>query len=540
MESVRSGSHNFIHVFLGRGHNGAQKIVLCAPFQTDFDEVECILSLSGVALPPMKAKVQDPQVRNFVFEFHGLIPGGKYTYRFTKKGETLNLGAGLVESDLRFTYWSTLDAGAETVLMSCNGVYIFKDQNKKWDMWRRLETTVANSKNPPKLLILGGDQYYQDDTEKEFYEKLKGDVTPELRNEVKMAAIRRAWEQTSDPSYRRLMAQIPSIAMCDDHDFTDGAGGRFCDIHGNFEPAWLIYRDILVEVFEAFQASRNPEPLIKKTKSAYSFSLDLGDSALVALDMRTEKNSRKSLLMEDDHKNEVLKAIRSLKHKNIMLLLPVVPLRNSREIESLLLLMSMIFESKDVENFLKGISPKIKEGADYVAGLKDDLEDALTSPPSLPFFTELLDAISEQALNGVQFTILSGDIHTGGSVEMKVTKNGKTFAVPILVSSPIGYNPMPKLVEGALKESSSILINSGNLQIAAVANQFYPKRNFVFLKPGLLNTTEKSRAARIFVEGVSGYRYMPIDLWNELEPEFNSVSVVPIAKFEPTPQIDLA
>ncbi|KYG62309.1 hypothetical protein AZI87_17445 [Bdellovibrio bacteriovorus] len=517
MESVRSSSHEFIHVFLGRGHNGAQKIVLCAPFQTDFDEVECTLSLSGVALPPMKAKAQDPEVRNFVFEFHGLISGGNYSYRFTKKGERLDLGAGLLESNLRFTYWSTLDAYAETVLISCNGVYIFKDQNKKWDMWRRLETTIANSKNPPKLLILGGDQYYQDDTEKEFYEKLKGDVTPELRNQVKMAAIRRAWEQTSDPSYRRLMASIPSVAMCDDHDFTDGAGGRFFNEQGVFESSWLNYMSILVEVFEAFQTSRNPTPIISKTKSAYSFTLDLGESALIALDMRTEKNAGINKIMDEDHKNAVFAVIQALPHKNILILSPVVPARNSNQKEGW---MAGIIE------WLK--KPKVKAkfekwhlmfAWDYIVGMEDDMDDALTSKRAIGFFGELMKCLSTKALNDTTYTLLTGDIHTGGSIELFITVDKGTFPLGVLVSSPIGYDPMPDVVEGLLQEGMLIKKQNNDFKLIGINNQFVTARNFVFLRPSLLKTDAKDQAARIFIEGIQGSRSLPIGSWNPLEGE---------------------
>ncbi|MDG0816445.1 metallophosphoesterase family protein [Bdellovibrio svalbardensis] len=502
---------NFIHAFLGRGENGTQKIVLLAPYHTNFATATCNLFQNGIKVASKTTGFKDKEVRNFIFEFENLLVDVEYTYNFEANNQILDLGGGLANDDLKFTYWKTLSSSSEVVLVSCNGVDEFKKPTLKWEMWRRLHNTAITATEKPKLLILGGDQYYQDATEKEFIDKLKGEVTPELRLQVKMAAIKRAFEQTSDLSYRKLMAQIPSIAMLDDHDITDGAGGRLF-VGNEFEKKYLNYAPILIEVFEAFQASRNPSPLIKKSGSGYSCILDLGNSALVVLDLRTEKNSMKKKLMENDHKAAVFEAIQALPHKNVMLLIPVVPARSSRELEGALTGLAKLCKLKSVQNWFSKIHPKLGELISFIAESEDDLEDGLTSDSGLPFFTELLTAMSTKAAKGTNYTILTGDIHTGGTVEMMVTTSSTRFTVPIIVSSPIGYYPMPKIAEGLLKESTYIRIQSGEVLIEAVPNQFYTNRNFVFLNPEKL-ITDKVHAARIYQEGVSGFKRLALDSW---------------------------
>lgn len=512
MDSVRS-SLNYMHVFLGRGHNNSQKIILCAPYHTNFSEITCNLFQGDTNVKSLTRSYNDAELRNFIFEFGELDDNTPYQYNFELDGKPLDLGGGLTAKDLHFTFWKELNPSSEVVLISCNGVDEFKNPQKKWDMWRKLYTTINSSSNKPKLLLLGGDQYYQDATEKEFINKLDGEVSAELHQLVKMSAINRIFEQTSDLSYRKLLCQIPSFAMLDDHDIADGAGGRYLT-DGVFERKYINYSKILIELFEAFQASRNPPQLLVKSGSAYSFSADLGNSTIIALDLRTEKNSSKKILMQEDHKAAVLAALRNCPNKNVMLMIPVVPARSSREVEGALTGLAKLCKLEMVQNWFKKIHPKLGEMVAFIAESEDDLEDALTSEVGMPFFEELLLTMAEKAATGTQYTILTGDIHTGGSVEMSITANGYQFSLPIIVSSPIGYYPMPKIAEGLLKESTYINIRTDRVLIEAVPNQFYTNRNFVIICPHKL-IEDKPNAARIYQENVHGYKRLNLTSWEQ-------------------------
>src|SRR5690606_27414138 len=150
-----------VHVFLGKSENGNIKINLLAPYHPEISKIECILS-SAPFQDKQEAQVRDDIIRLYQFEFDNLVEGMTYSYRFTVDGQSLDLGYGLKESDLLFTHWSEIDENDSVISMSCNGPYFFKDEEKRWDMWDRLHNEISTGFITPKLLILGGDQYYQD------------------------------------------------------------------------------------------------------------------------------------------------------------------------------------------------------------------------------------------------------------------------------------------------------------------------------------------------------------------------------------------
>ena len=498
------------YVKLGRGDNHAQTICLIAPDHKDATRVTCTLYTQGYEVESKTVTFQDPIVRLFKFSFEKLKPGVRYNYIFSVDGKELDLGGELTTEDLYFTYWKELEQDSSVILMSCNGVNDFKDKKNKWGMWKRMEEEIKNSPNPPQLLICGGDQYYQDEVEKKWINKLNAKTFKEKYTEFKTDSLKNALSHMSDISYRRLMAQIPSVAMLDDHDITDGAGARLKFFNGEeFTENWQNFASVQRELFTLLQASTNPTPIITKENSAFSFVLDLGHCALVAADLRTEKNLKKSQLQEKDSQEAFFEAIRSLSHKNVMILLPVVPLKNSLNREGLL----AAFSRGALDLSRKEKYPVwLRKVLAYIGELNDDITDPLSSDYNKGFLAKLFAVMGEGSKRGTQYTLLSGDIHTGGSVELHATAANTKFKVGLLVSSPIGYQPMDSALEAKLRERQTIEFEHEGVKISGIVNFFTQNRNFMEFTPSLL-ATKPNDAAYMYEEGIPGARKVLLDSW---------------------------
>ncbi|MFN7824117.1 MAG: hypothetical protein ACK5P6_02015 [Pseudobdellovibrionaceae bacterium] len=501
------------HVFLGRGDKQEQKIVLLSPFHTDFNTVRCEIFENDQLVETVDANPRDPVLRDFIFEFSNLIDGHTYSYRFTNDRNPIELGGGLEEKHLQFKYWKTFTKSSEFLLLSCNGVDYYKDKKSKWNMWTNALQTVQHNRDIG-LLVLAGDQYYQDKIEEKWIDLLDDSLSEDSHSRFLLDSIESVFRQTSHLSYRILMAQYSSVAMLDDHDITDGAGGRAEFFEGvEFTKNWRKYSSAQIRVFEAFQGSRNPSPIKKTNGSGFSFQISLGKSKLIALDLRTEKNSKKNQLMSDDQKDAVFKEIEISTEKVVYLLLPVVPIRNAIKLEGVLTAVSMISRLLMKIKILSFLDPKVFQGIKFIADMEDDLRDALSSENNVKFLAELFRRmILKNKDDGTKFVILSGDIHTAGSVEVIISYQSNYLKFPILIASPIGYQTMSQHVEAALRESAEISFEESGVKIRANNNAFYTNRNFMVINPGSILENDPY-AVRLYQEGVSGYKLIQYDSW---------------------------
>lgn len=121
-----------------------------------------------------------------------------------------------------------------------------------------------------------------------------------------------------------------------------------------------------------------------------------------------------------------------------------------------------------------------------IGAYSDDIYDSLSASTNKPYFLRLMGAINEtMASHSNEVVILSGDIHTGGLSEIFV--EGKI--VPQIVSSPIGYEPMNKVVKGVTTTESERSIEGSDLEISFRNIFFRSKRNFAIITPGRLHET---------------------------------------------------
>lgn len=545
--------------------------------------LRCTLLLDGQTLGGASAAPRHPVYRTFVFDFENLPAGAVLQYRFSSEGRDLELEGGLEPGDCRFRIhgpWSEADS---LVLCSCHNPYELAGYEQKtrlrlkmhgimawfaqtfnqtppvlpdnlgrprWGMWTRL-MNLEEEDPSLRLLVLGGDQVYNDDVETEFLGKL-APPRPDKAfvDDLRARFIRQYQLYWQHPDYRKVLARLPSVAMWDDHDITDGWGGREKSFQGfkgtEFAPRWRLYFKVAQEVFAHYQAVRNPDPLAGLPPDAQSTRLDLEPlGSLVLADLRSEKNSRLRQLVSPGHETVLHDTLRAGPGRRLLLLVPVVPVRtNIHDDERLvglfkvwLLLQTLLEKYPLIPYAIDWMTSKLLFtavialaalvawgetwqdravflGTGLVLGfafllaqacitafnsqalpeLTDDLEDGLSAKQNLPVLNRLLESLFswQRQAPGRQAAILTGDIHTLGLSEiLEERAEGGVQSIPQIVSSPMAYYPMPKPVEGFTTTTSEIgLYQDASVRRYARNITYISKRNFCQLFPGRLAAPE--------------------------------------------------
>lgn len=504
---------------------------------------------------PVESRVRFGVFRSFVFDVEDLGENERYSYVIKDDVGPVDLGSGLEESDCCF--WAPGEFSEEDyfILLSCNDPFSAdgKSTGAQWAMWERLEEDTRNDAHC-RLLLLGGDQVYCDELEKSkdggqgFVRKLElsGDNSG-VEDRLRVAFIRQYHKYWGHAAFRKVNARVPSLAMWDDHDITDGWGSRLESFQGNeIKPHWQRYFEVAREAFEAYQAVRNPAPF---TEGGYTSLLDIGKSRFYLMDFRSERNARKAQLWSEESHDRFMKSLSEVPGhiSKVFVLSPVVALRCNIEgdrrisrisetlfalrrwlkdrpaanavrflavanlvvlftsIMATMLLPSWIglteYGSSQQNNLVAAIQiaadlfwitgalaipvlacllamllPKIPELPD----ISDDMSDALTSEDNRVTFTTILKGLFSLRDREKYVAILAGDIHVGGLSEFIRTSRGKTTSIPQIVSSPIGSQPMPKVVEGLTTTTSEMRMWSGKEERCYGKNLFYQsKRNYV-------------------------------------------------------------
>ena len=479
--------------FLGLGDAGTVRIFVGLPDAKEIKALHCRLSGAGapVAIP---GPAPTEHFRLFQFTASNLVAGARYTYTFTHDGTTLDLD-GIDASDCEFVAPHAFGADDSFVLMSCHGPFQEKradPEDAPWDMWVRLLATLKQDSSI-KLLVLGGDQVYNDCVEEANLDgatyKKAGD-----RNLVRdfITNYQRYW---GNAAYRRVMARIPSVAMWDDHDITDGWGGRlesFAEV--GFNRPWKQYFNVARQAFAEYQAVRNPPVIPGVGQLAFTTCLDLGTTRLYMLDFRSEKDTRKGhgrKLWSEAHETAFIESLlQTPEHiKRVLVVSPVVAFRTSfsgdarlqwgarflfnlnrwaeeRTVlarvwrwSALALTLGPIVLAWSVDSisayflWLLLLVIGTAGGIGYLVAFKlgkipelphltDDLEDGLSADGNRPTLVKLLRALFDwKRMRRGTVAILSGDIHLAGVTEVVDMKDGSTQVLPQIVSSPISYPP---------------------------------------------------------------------------------------------------
>lgn len=420
-----------------------------------------------------------------------------------------------------------------------------KGTGSPWAMWDKLNESL--DENCKLILLGGDQVYCDDLEDGLLtapkLEKLEIGDTEKLKQDF----IDQYLKYWSNLSLRRVMCRTPSLAMWDDHDITDGWGSRLESFNKDesLKKNWDIYFKCAEEIFSYYQACRNPASVTKNTK--FTTFIDLGEIRFYLADFRSERNVIKGKLWSEAHEDDVLKHIENTPSNisHLYFLSPVIGLRTNFEgdkrltIFSKVLLSIALFRKRNKKKyFWAGASPNIilylasfaliycnptsslvgflnflnindillksvgvfllftaflMTASMFVfskfiidgelTGLSDDMDDSLSSEANMNSFKKLLKTLFAQSQKGKRVAILSGDIHAGGISEFLQETEGSVLQIPQIVSSPIGYYPMPKAVEGFSTTTSEMTIVEGKERVFG-RNLFYvSKRNFVKIYP---------------------------------------------------------
>ncbi len=496
------------------------KITIAFPDIPTLETLTCVLTSRHDAREHREKNIATSEIfKDFVFSFTHLKPGVEYTYAFYDASNApLDLG-NLTAEDCKFLA-PVFNRNDRFVLFSCNNIfYSGGPQTKRYRMWSRLKRELEQNRDI-KLVIQGGDQVYHDDIETSCLKALR--ENPEDLDTVRKMMIRNYQHFYGHHISRKILAQIPSVAMWDDHDITDGWGGRpeSFDKEGNLKPEWKTYFECAREAFQAYQGAKNPD--YRPYAHSQTSMLDFGHNRIVLMDLRSEKNIKddEAPLISDEHAEAIFRVIRETPKtaRSCFVLSPVVPVRISPEKEQTLGgIASLMYAIREfATQKLRGHHQKPRlwrflfwlSNIGGVADLWDDLTDGLSCKENIPFLRNLISAmISIQSRLGANTIFLSGDIHTGGISEIFAQTNDNTlYAIPQIVSSPIGYEPMAAVVQSQTSEGKDFEIapTVGGVGGIRARNIFYRSdRNFVIICPDKL---AERTGVQFFFEGL----HMPI------------------------------
>ena len=174
------------------------------------------------------------------------------------------------------------DRPPRVALLSCNGVYEFKDKGRRFDMWRRLRREiVAGSVD---LVVHAGDQVYADEVVKRYAKAARTAKDREallrvVTEEYRRLYVERFW---TIPEVNAVLNSSPNIMTWDDHDIDEGWGSNPNDD----QPYRRLFFRAAEQAFSEFQASIGP-PRIDASSFACGFTQ--GDIAFLLLDGRSHR-----------------------------------------------------------------------------------------------------------------------------------------------------------------------------------------------------------------------------------------------------------
>ena len=297
---------------------------------------------------------------------------------------------------------------------SCFGVHTLQDVNKvknKNAMWKVLQRVHAEK--PYHLFFLGGDQVYSDQVwemvpqlrewlSKSLKKRVEAPFTPEMEEQVRQFYFNLYVQMWRQPHPASLLSQIPTLMMWDDHDIFDGWGSYAIALQ-----ECAVFKGIYTQArdhFRIFQLqAQHDSDLGNATvlgKKGFTYAHRLGDLALVALDLRSERTLNQVISPETWHNlnSWMNKELRENISENSL---------GSKKCKHLLIMSGIPIVNADLT--LLETALEIRPGQQR---MEDDLRDQWLSrshqQERLRLIHRLLD-FSYQS--GCRVTLISGDAH---------------------------------------------------------------------------------------------------------------------------------
>lgn len=365
---------------------------------------------------------------------------------------------------------------------SCNGfssLKAMKGINDKNALWKHM--TRAHRKQPLNLLMMGGDQVYADS----LWEAL-----PSMRDWAALgfaggnaaqatASMKRDLEEFyfdlyvtrwSQPELRQVLASVPTIMMWDDHDLVDGWGSYPPERQNSpvFQQAIWPAAERAFRTFQLQLAPGEPSLATIGQGSGFSFGHVIGGTAIMALDMRSER--RLDRVLSPEHWDRVFRWIESLPAVEHLILMSSIP---------------VVYPGFDTLEKLLGLWPGQHE-------LEDDLADHWTNRAHKGERLRLIHRLLRLAEEGlVRPTLISGDVHVAalGYIESTRSGPGRGSVINQLISSAIVHPSPPGAVVFALRHlfDSTDEIDRGIIgrmaDFPGTQVRFVGKRNYLTIDP---------------------------------------------------------
>ena len=317
---------------------------------------------------------------------------------------------------------------------SCFGTHqkkLIPNKDKMWDILQQNHII-----HPYHLMLRGGDQIYADNVWKKApllqawkklpnAKRLKTAFSSKMKQEIEWFYFYfycRRWSRTLPA---KIMRQIPSLMMWDDHDIFDGWGSlpkeHDCPVHSG------IY-SVAREFFRIFQLQTTEDELKESPfldTPGFTYGHTIGKTAILALDLRSERKTDQIL------SNESWESIEAWIDKHL------TNSKTSKGLKHLIILSSVpmtYVNTRIVEKALSFFPGRV--------GLEDDLRDQWQSYSHQQERIKVLEKLfdfSEEA--GCRVTILSGDVHVACLGHFTHDSN----EISQLVSSAMFNIPPPKL-----------------------------------------------------------------------------------------------
>jgi hypothetical protein len=352
-----------------------------------------------------------------------------------------------------------------------------KEKNAMWNVLLK-----QYKAKPYHLMMAGGDQVYADlmwETIPEMKnwsnlsikDRVKASFTPGMKKVVEEFYFNLYCERWTQPEFAAALSQIPQINMWDDHDIFDGWGSypkeqQNCPV---FQGIYAQARDH----FRLFQQQAKNDADLSDARlpnqSGFSFGFKIGDLAILALDMRSER--KQADVMSSATWDSVYKWLDTVpaecKHLIVMSSIPLVYV-NSNMLEDAL-----------------GWIPGQQE-------LEDDFKDQWVSRTHME---ERLRLIHRLLLFSIQskcrVTVVSGDVHVGALGYIESTRNpqsGGANVINQLISSGMNHPPpagiviyMMEKVMGDKVETVDRGITAQLLKFPGTPRRFIVARNWLSL-----------------------------------------------------------
>ena len=405
---------------------------------------QLVVNIGGLAQPAEKAVLLKTYAANYIWRLEWSVKqiNKEQVVEYAiNAGETFCYVVPAINMPLRICYGS------------CFGFHNQKDINKVKDkngMWKVLQK--VQEQKPYHLFFMGGDQVYSDQMwdaleplrdwlSKPFQKRVQAPFTAEMQAQVTQFYFDLYLQMWSQQIPAALMSQIPALMMWDDHDIFDGWGS-----YAPEQQSCAVFKGIYSQAREHFRLfqlqAKDDDDLggaILLGKYGFTYAYRLGDLALVALDLRSERTQSQVMSLEtwnslqtwlEDALPEKIMADGSrLTGCRHLLVMSGIPIVNAN--------LSLLEATLDIQ-------PGQQRNED---DLKDQWLSRAHQQERLRLIHRLLQ-LSKQS--GCRVTIISGDAHTASLGYIQSEREPATCAeanvINQLTSSAMVNIPPPALV----------------------------------------------------------------------------------------------